>query len=539
MKTIWGTLDPFIEKGEILGRTVANANFLTTLLSKNPFSEYHFFLASNPLKTTLKQFIQENFPHLTDKIKIFPMFKLYQQLATTRYYCFHLSDCINYFVELTSLRNFIAKNIFPITGVTHSLSYKQFVYAYFSHLWSDWTQTETIIATSRVGKKVLKNFYHHLKSQYHLPSEFTPPQISHIPLGISDDYYQTQDKSYLRKKYNLSLKDVICIYVGRIAYDSKMDLIPVLRALGEVKKLTSQPITFIIAGYLNKNQKIASLLQNLAKNVNINLLIFPNIDDSTKIDLMQASDIFLSLVDNLQETFGISILEAKASKLAVIASEFNGYKELIDNNKDGFLIPTFFPAENKFLAEFSNFLFLNQIHLLTAQQTFFDFDSLVKTLLKLIEHKQLRTKVGELAFQNVQKFRWNNIINKYLNLWETLNYTAVNLNKKRPKLPQHPFNFDFFKIFYHYPTQTLDPKTKVKTSKIGESILQGKEFPVVYAFIENFIDLDKTHYILNHFLKTNTLESLISSSKGLISREKLIITTFWLLKNGYLTVIKT
>jgi hypothetical protein len=43
---IWGTLDPFVEGGEVMGRKVANAGFLDALLAADPFDAYHFFQAS-------------------------------------------------------------------------------------------------------------------------------------------------------------------------------------------------------------------------------------------------------------------------------------------------------------------------------------------------------------------------------------------------------------------------------------------------------------------------------------------------------------
>ena len=34
---IWGTLDPFVELGPVIGRKVANAGFLEALLRADPF----------------------------------------------------------------------------------------------------------------------------------------------------------------------------------------------------------------------------------------------------------------------------------------------------------------------------------------------------------------------------------------------------------------------------------------------------------------------------------------------------------------------
>ena len=40
-----------------------------------------------------------------------------------------------------------------------------------------------------------------------------------------------------------------------------------------------------------------------------------------------ASDAFISLVDCLQETFGLTPVEAMAARLPVVASDWNGYRD--------------------------------------------------------------------------------------------------------------------------------------------------------------------------------------------------------------------
>ena len=53
-----------------------------------------------------------------------------------------------------------------------------------------------------------------------------------------------------------------------------------------------------------------------------------------------ASDIFVSLADNIQETFGLSVIEAMASSLPLVVSDWNGYKDLVNHGFNGFRIPT-------------------------------------------------------------------------------------------------------------------------------------------------------------------------------------------------------
>ena len=64
------------------------------------------------------------------------------------------------------------------------------------------------------------------------------------------------------------------------------------------------------------------------------------VDEGVKQTALAACDVLLSLVDNVQETFGLSVAEALAAGRPVVASNWDGYRDLIRDGVDGFLVPT-------------------------------------------------------------------------------------------------------------------------------------------------------------------------------------------------------
>src|SRR5205085_2829178 len=66
-----------------------------------------------------------------------------------------------------------------------------------------------------------------------------------------------------------------------------------------------------------------------------------------------AGDVFTSLADNFQETFGLAPLEAMAAGLPVVVSDWDGYKDTVRHGVDGFRIPTLTlpPGAAEFVAE--------------------------------------------------------------------------------------------------------------------------------------------------------------------------------------------
>ena len=53
-----------------------------------------------------------------------------------------------------------------------------------------------------------------------------------------------------------------------------------------------------------------------------------DLEDQARTNLYHAADVFLTLSDNLQETFGLTVIEAMTAGLPVVANDWNGYKSL-------------------------------------------------------------------------------------------------------------------------------------------------------------------------------------------------------------------
>ena len=115
---VFGTLDPFLEGGPILGRRVANVGFLRALLARDPFDAYHFFLADKPLRDSLSIALAEFAPELSasGRLVIMDRRELPARLRATDYACFHQSDCINHPTHIARLRNALSPALFPVTG---------------------------------------------------------------------------------------------------------------------------------------------------------------------------------------------------------------------------------------------------------------------------------------------------------------------------------------------------------------------------------------------------------------------------------------
>lgn len=98
--------------------------------------------------------------------------------------------------------------------------------------------------------------------------------------------------------------------------------------------------------------------------------------------LLSAADVFVSPVDNLQETFGQSVIEAFAAGLPVIASDFDGYKDTVDDQV-GRRVTTRLGVDWSQVSELGPLLYECPLHLILGQSIEVDLKSLTATMAEL------------------------------------------------------------------------------------------------------------------------------------------------------------
>lgn len=188
-------------------------------------------------------------------------------------------------------------------------------------------------------------------------------------------FYYEKNKLKIRKKLRLNKDDFILTYVGRINYDKGINIL-----LDSTKVLTNKynNLTLLIIGEDEINIKSHINLNYSSIKKKIKILPFSN-----KVDqYLKASNIFV--FPSYREGFGVSVIEALACGLPVVASDIYGLRNSFKNNTNGL----------KFKAG--------------------SYKSFSKNLVKLIENKELRKKFSINAIKFVEtKFEKNNVINLY------------------------------------------------------------------------------------------------------------------------------
>ena len=141
----------------------------------------------------------------------------------------------------------------------------------------------------------------------------------------------------------------------------------------------------------------------------------------TRYAVWHAADIFSSLSDNIQETFGLVIVEALASGLPVVASDWDGYRDLVTDGETGLLVPTVMipgataDATARLVLESHSY-----DHYLAecSQAVAVDCAATARAFTRLIADEAERRPHGHRGRGTaLQKFSWAEVIRAYEELW--------------------------------------------------------------------------------------------------------------------------
>ena len=356
----------------------------------------------------------------------------------------------------------------PILGLTHDLSsrlvYEDLLLAQLEKP----SQYDAMICTSKCAQGVMKR----LLAQASKVTNFNPKiQLPIIPLGIDLVSFKSCTglaECSCREPRN---SEVTFLYLGRISYTMKADLLPLLTAFARVRK--QYPCHLIIAGAVFYPKEKTSLTRirkhirdlRLEKDVSIHT----NFSSPQRLELLSASDILISPADSLQESFGLVLLEAMAMGLPIIASDWNGYREVVQDSKTGILVETSMPESG--LSDISNKqLFEDQWwgYGELSQSVVINPIQLTNAMLTLLENATLRSQMGAAGQDRVRHhFVWEQIIPLYLKLWQNLVKKAI-----RSPLSEQPISiwYDHCDVFQEHSSCRFSPQSfVVKTNRIHNS----------------------------------------------------------------------
>ncbi|MCK4591932.1 glycosyltransferase family 4 protein [Candidatus Parcubacteria bacterium] len=155
--------------------------------------------------------------------------------------------------------------------------------------------------------------------------------IEIIPTSFDLEEFKGKKDKWLSEKYNLSKKENIILYVGRIAKEKNIQF--VVRSFKLIKEKVENVKLFII-GSGNEVDNLKKLCSSL--DISGSVVFTGVLKRRDVIKAYNSADVFA--FSSLTETQGLVIYEAIASGLPVVAVYDEPFKEIVIDGYNGFLV---------------------------------------------------------------------------------------------------------------------------------------------------------------------------------------------------------
>lgn len=304
-------------------------------------------------------------------------------------------------------------------------------------------------------------------------SKIVQPQLPLLPLGVdAPALAQLADRPAVRlavrEELGVAPEDVVVLWVGRLSFFEKAFPQPMFRAVEEAACKTGTRVHFVMVGWFPEEPRdreaYLEAAHAYAPSVEVHLV---DGNDRERLGAMWAgADIFLSLVDNIQETFGITPLEAMAAGLPVVVSDWDGYRYTVSDGEAGFLIPTLggvVGAGRGLIAQHVTGLLTYQTYVgVVAQHTAVDVAAAAERLAQLIASPSLRASMGASARARVrQYFDWPVVVRQLQGLLDELTLIRLAAQVEPSRHMYNPIKKDPYESFSGFPTEVARAQTRV------------------------------------------------------------------------------
>ena len=373
--------------------------------------------------------------------------------------------------EETWRRRAVGPRSYAICGITHTTATARVMNLVSDLLIAPCEAYDTLICTSNAVRASVETQLNGVRD--FLTAEYGPrrrpePQRATIPLGVNTaDFTITpeQRKSW-RDRLDIPADAAVALYVGRFNVREKMNPALMALALEKSAQALGRPIYWVNSGWAEDEQS-ARLYheQTRALCPSVTYIHLDGRPAEVRFSIWSVADFFISFSDNIQETFGLTPVEAMAAGLPCVVTDWDGYKDTVRHGLDGFRVPTTTPGPGggRDLA----FWFANEWISFTnyagaaAQYTAIDYDAAVTAISALVLDGELRQRMGAQAKAQARAvFDWSAIIPQYQALWAEQNARRLAAAPEAPS-PDNPFRPEPFILFQGYPTRHLSLEDRI------------------------------------------------------------------------------
>lgn len=384
------------------------------------------------------------------------------------------------------------QHAYSLIGITHTTASAGAMDGLSEMLSAPVQPWDAVICTSHAVRAMVRDLLEStadfMRARYGVPpgGPVMGPQLPVIPLGVECDLFMHDAgvRTKWRDSLGIAPEDVVVLFMGRLSFHAKAHPLVMYRALQRVadQMPKGRRLHLIEAGWFaNDFIRDAYLTEAARLAPSVVRHVVDGREADIRYQIWNAADIFCSLVDNVQETFGLTPLEAMAAGLPSVVSDWDGYKDTIRDGIDGFRVPTWMPpsplGEDLALAHAVGEISYDIYCGISSQFVTVDEAAAFNALNRLVCDDELRRRMGEEARRRaLSVYNWPVVVAQYQALATELarlrgdaagrGQEVAPLRSGQPAWPQRS---DPFRSFASYPSYVMGLDARIERLAPRES----------------------------------------------------------------------
>jgi starch synthase len=437
---------------------------------------------------------------------------------------------------------------YAVSSIVHTMSGERVANVLSDYLLAPTQPGDTIICPSKAIKDAVQRLWN-IQTEY-FEARFNgklncPVELPVIPLGIHTDKFlkitAPENRVAQRKALGIADDEVVILYVGRLSYATKAHPLPLFQAAESAAKRVSKKVRLVLYGFFkpeSMEEDFKSMAADYCKSVKVDFVL--NNDPRFPDGLWAAGDIFTSLIDNIQESFGFTPIEAMASGLPAVVSDWDGYRDGVRHGYDGFLIPTCSVPEGAGLevaAHYYNQRNYGDYLIRNNQAVAVDAETAAAAFTVLIEDKGKRLAMGQQGrLRAMQNYDWRVIIKAYEDMWEEQakkRKFATERSAPANWPAVHPAYPDPSSTFAGFPSSTLGNSDQFEIIGTDDDVTRAGRHRANVFGIDMLLAEEETGALLKHIGRhPKTTATALQQALKISDSPRFLRTLAWLMKMG-------
>jgi glycosyltransferase involved in cell wall biosynthesis len=451
--------------------------------------------------------------------------------------------------EQARVRSFLGETAYALCGVTHTISSRAILEAISDVVTAPVMRWDAIILTSRAVERAVSAMLEAAEERLRDrlgATRFVRPLLPVIPLGVHAERFRRSeaDRARWRAQLELDAETIAVLFFGRLSVHAKASPFQLAQAVEEAARHGPQRYAIIWCGWFNDDFQQRVFMQT-AKQMAPSVA-FHHVDGraaEARFSIWSAADIFCSLSDNIQETFGLTVIEAMAAELPVVVSNWDGYRDTVQHGVSGILIDSYMPNVSladlafRYIAEADSY---DRFVGAASQFCFVDMQQAAEAIGRLARDSDLRRRLGAEARRRVEaEFDWRVVLPRYWELWNVQREAVEEARRAAAGRPIMRPWYDATRIFSGYPSHTPSGQERLGRGPLFERWEELIREPGI--LIQPAVLLGRDEYLaIRELFESTEVQSLEDLMRHVTAERRAVVlrSLFWMLKVGLLRLVR-